>query len=273
MTFTIVIPVLNQFEEAYGYLDSWFALSKGKLDVLFIDNGSDEQWGNHEGIAAWRAEGHNITVLRNEVNTGVYPTFQQGYDHFVQYVDRPQWIFYSHSDVEMLVPGWDVILSDLLESLYAEGAGVCGMFGAKGIGTADIYKAPYNFTQMMRWCCHTVESMVDAGGIKIRGAFERIMVLDGFSLIINTDVIRVMDGFDHERYPVHHMYDNDICLESHYHGFKNYALSLDCIHHGGMTSTREKWAETMGTTDLEIHRAAHKVFYEKWRGKIPIGVQ
>ena len=100
-------------------------------------------------------------------------------------------------------------------------------------------------------------------------------MLDGFSLIVSREmVMQAMGGeFDHERFPVHHMYDIDICVTSHYGGYCNYALDLDCKHHGGLTSTREKWAEDMGSSDLKIHREAHRVFYDKWRGKLPLGVK
>ena len=265
--FTVVIPIHNQFESASEYLESWFSLSKSHLDVIFIDNGSRHRWEHYPDVERWRNDGHLIKVIRNDHNIGVYPTFEQG-----KLATNEYWTFYSHSDVEMLVPGWDERLRWLLEMAESQYGGVCGMFGAKGIGTPDIYKSQYDFRQMMRWDCYTVPSMVDASGKVVDDPLTRCMVLDGFSLILSRSFMKALGEFDHKRYPVHHMYDNDICLESHYLRFNNFVLDLDCRHHGGMTSTKEKWAEKMGTTDLEIHRAAHKVFYEKWRGKLPVCV-
>ena len=267
--FTICIPILNQHDEAVKHLDSWFALAKGRISVLFIDNGSDEPFDGHPAVSKWQQEGHNVWVKRNEENTGVYPTFQQGFDLLRGY---EPWIFYSHSDVEMVVPGWDIRLCGLLEAAASRNAGACGMFGAKGIGTQEIYKDSYHFTHMQRWGCCTVESMVDAGGTVVSEDLTRCLVLDGFSLILSTKMIAEV-GFDHESYPSHHMYDNDICLMSHFAGYNNFVLDLDCIHHGGMTSTREDWASKFNTTDLEVHRASHVVFYEKYRGKLPLGVK
>ncbi len=272
--FTICIPILNQHSRAAKYLDSWFALAKGRLDVLFIDNGSDEAWRDDIVVKSWVDEGHRIRCLRNDKNTGVYSTFQQGYNYLMDCgATTPRWIFFSHSDVEMLVPGWDVRLRELLELAESRNAGVSGMFGAKGIGTPDIYRVPYHYTQLVRWGCHTVESMVDAGGTLVTEDLTPCMVLDGFSLILSTEMISAVGGFDHERYPVHHCYDQRICLKSHFAGYNNFVLDLDCKHHGGMTSTHEKWAEAMGTTDLKIHRAAHKVFYEEFRGQLPVSVK
>jgi hypothetical protein len=266
-SFVIAIPLLNQFEEAYKWLDSWFCLAKGKLNVLFIDNGSEAKWSEHSGVKAWQKDGHTINIIRNDENVGVFPTFQQAYDATTE-----PWIFYSHSDVEMRVVGWDERLRHLLEGAFSRGGGACGMFGAKGIGTSDIYKAAYDYRQLARWGCHTVESMVGHGGALVNHDLTECIVLDGFSLIVRRDMIKDTGGFDHEHYPVHHMYDNDICVQSHHGGFKNFVLDLDCIHHGGMTSCREDYAKKFGTTDLNIHRVSSREFYEKWRGTLPVGV-
>jgi len=265
--FKIVVPVLNQHETTARVMDSWFALAKNRLSVLFIDNGSDEPLADQSFIKDWSTL-HDIKIVRNEQNIGVYPTFQQGYD----LTDRSPFVFYSHNDVEMLEYGWDEKMNHILKELieYGDKPGVCGMFGALGIGTPDLYVKPYHFTQLMRRDCITVPGMYDGqSAILLENDARQIIVLDGFSLIVRRQMVRdVMYGkFDHARFPVHHMYDIDICVESHLGQFKNYVIDVDCKHHGGVTSTREKWAEKMGTTDLKIHRDAHRVFYEKWRGR------
>ena len=110
--FAIVIPVLNQHDDAVKHLDSWFRLAKGQLHVVFIDNGSDQPFSEHPSVARWGNQGHNNDVLTNSENIGVYPTFQQGYDYLIKDLD---WIFYSHSDVEMLDLGWDERMVKILK--------------------------------------------------------------------------------------------------------------------------------------------------------------
>lgn len=271
-SFTVVIPVLNQHEATAKYVQSWFDHAKTNFKLLFIDNGSTQRLDQQQFYLDWQRE-YDVACVRNEENTGVYRTFQQALDYV-----NSEYIFYSHNDVEIKVYGWDERLKNLLaelELINNKPPGVCGMFGAKGLGTPDIYRSPYNFTQLMRWNCFTVQSMVGAGGQPIRGAYERVITLDGFSLIISRHMINhaLKGKFDYERYPPHHNYDNDICLDSHFGGYSNYAIDIDCIHHGGVTSTREKWAEAMGTTDLSIHRRAHEVMYEKFRNRLPVGVK
>jgi len=268
--FTVVVPVLNQHDVTERLMASWFALAKSRLNVLFIDNGSDQPLVEQEFIGRWGEE-HSVRVLRNEKNTGVYPTFQQGME-----ATDSEFVFFSHNDVEMLEWGWDERMSAILSLLKKPG--VCGMFGAKGIGTPDIYKAPYKFTQLMRWHCVTVRAMYEGDPNASRilnGNYEQIAVLDGFSMIVSRRMFGEALGgrFDHERYPVHHCYDQDICLDSHFGGFKNYVIDVNCKHHGGATSTHEKWAEEMGTTDHKIHRDAHKVMYQKFLGRLPVGVK
>lgn len=268
--FVVAIPVYNQHDVTEKYLESWFALAKRGLRVLFIDNGSDIPLSEQGFIGRWSNQ-HSISIIRNKKNTGVYPTFQQAYEN----IGVTNFIFYSHNDVEMLEYGWDEKLNSILSELcYKGNPGVCGMYGAKGIGTPDIYKAPYKFTQLMRWNCITVPSMVHSNERVLQGDYERVVTLDGFTLVVSKKMVReVMKGhFDIDRYPVHHNYDNDICVTSHLGGYENYVLDIDCKHHGGMTSTREKWAEEMNTTDLAVHRKAHEIMYEKFRNRLPISV-
>ena len=267
--FRLIIPVLNQFDSVDRYVSSFCNLAKRPIDILLIDNGSSEQLVRTDVVSKINQDGHNIFCLRLEKNVGVYPTFQIGANTSEEW----EYLFYSHSDVEMFEDEWDIKLEDILTELENNAnPGICGMFGARGIGTPDIYKAPYDFRQLMRWDTYTNEMMLHAGGKLIPGAYKRIMVLDGFSLICSRDFIRVV-GFNTDDYPVHHNYDNRICLQSHFAGFENYVLNINCIHHGGVTSTREKWAEKMGRTDLEIHREAHRIMYEEFKGRLPAFVE
>lgn len=268
--FTVVVPVLNRHEETERFMESWFRLAKSSVDILFIDNGSDEPLSTQSFIKRWQKNNH-VRVLRNEKNVGVYPTFQDGFKF-----TGSKFIFYSHNDVSMLEYGWDEKINRILSSL--DNVGVAGMFGAKKIGTDDIYRTPYDFRQLMRGDCVTTASMADGHGSRpLTSESERIIVLDGYSLICSRKMIqhpKAMNGrFDHGSFPPHHMYDIDICVTSHYAGFRNFVIDVDCIHHGGATSTREKWAEKMGTTDLAVHRKAHEIFYEKWRNKLPITIK
>ena len=267
--FEVVIPVLNQHDVTEKNFQSWMQTAKGRLSVLFIDNGSDEPLAEQPFFQEW-SKWANVRCIRNESNIGVYPTFQQGLEG-----TQADFIFYSHNDVEMLEYGWDI----KLERILSEGGdswGVGGMFGAQGLGLPGIYEQPYHMFQLQRWGCVTVEGMYEPSSARvIRSEKEHVVVLDGFSLIVSRSMVdKAMGGrFHHEDFPPHHMYDIDICITSHHAGFSNYCIDIDCIHRGGQTSTTQKWAEVMGTTDEEVHRRAHHVFYDKWRGRLPVGIK
>jgi GT2 family glycosyltransferase len=261
MTFEVVIPVFNQHDRTAEYVRTWFEKASGLPHITLFDNGSDTPAEDHPGIAAL-IEDYNLDTVRSETNIGVFPSFPRGMG-----ITTEDWVFFSHSDVEMVEYGWDTKLNNILRSLPAK-AGVCGMFGAEGLGTLDIYKTPYIMHQLQRWNCVTVKSMDHGGARMVEAPFERVLTLDGFSMIVNRKMADEV-GFDVESYPPHHCYDNDICLAAHFAGWKNYVLDIDCIHHGGMTSCAEPWAEEWDTTDLDVHKEAHKVFYKKYHSRLP----
>jgi hypothetical protein len=110
-----------------------------------------------------------------------------------------------------------------------------------------------------------------------RAETEDVAVMDGFSLIVRTELLNKIGGFDRQ-YPVHHMYDNDICLESLANGYRNIVISMDAQHLGGRTDVGENWAEPMGKTKQQVHQEAHPIFYEKWKPEnhnihLPVRVQ
>lgn len=275
LNLTVAIPVLNQHEATERYISTWLETAKNGVRFIFIDNGSEIPLTQTRFWSKLSREAAQLQIVRFDQNIGVYRTFQVAAEN--QFLNGgSDYIFYSHNDVEMLEFGWDEKICQLLLELEskAKSPGVCGMFGARGLGSPEIYKAPYDFRQLVRWDCITVESMVGAGGRLISKPYERVITLDGFSLIVSKSLFvhGLNKKFDWESYPPHHNYDNDICLSSHFAGYANYVLDVDCVHHGGVTSTREKWAEKMNTTDLQIHRKAHAVMYEKYRGRLPVSV-
>jgi len=147
--------------------------------------------------------------------------------------------------------------------------GVAGFYGAKGIGTHDIYKSPYSMSQMIRLenvsGCHRMNAAVH-GFRPPSGDVEDVCVMDGFSQIINVEFLNKVGGFD-RKYPLHHMYDNDICLESIDRGYRNIVIRMDADHIGGQTDVGENWAEPFGKTKQQVHQEAHPIFYEKWHPK------
>ena len=259
MRFAVVVPVLNQKELTQQFLDK-LRENEGdyKPPLVIVDNGSSEpvrDWliGLREGDL----------VIRNDENIGVMPALNQAWQVLKNTTD---FIFYTHNDVLLHEKGWDDKINRILEML--PDCGVAGFYGAKGIGTPDIYRSPYVMQQLIRLVnvsnCNRMDAALHGFRPIRSGEWEEVAVMDGFSLIVRTELLNKLGGFDRS-YPPHHNYDNDICLESLDKGYKNYVISMDAEHLGGRTDVGEDWNRPFGKEKAQIHSDAHPVMYEKWR--------
>ncbi len=254
MRLALVTPVLNHRDETLRCLDSFrtYARDWDEIELIVVDNGSSlpvSEWGIEAAL-----------FIRNEVNVGVLPALEQAYRQATA-----DYLFFTHNDVVMYEPEWDAKLVRALAD--AGNVGVAGLFGAKGLGTPDLYKTPYHIAQLGRrenvsgcWRMPAVH-----GYRPPRGEWERVAVLDGFSLIVKRTLVDDLGGFD-LNLPPHHNYDNHTCLQSLDRGLVNIVVAADAYHHGGLTDVSEPWNEPFGKSKAEIHRDAHyPYFYEYWR--------
>lgn len=262
------IPVMNQREVTQECLDM-MRKNEGekKIPVVIIDNGSQppvRDWliGLRQGDL----------VIRNAENVGVRPALNQAWHMLSEISD---YIFYTHSDVLIYEPNW----SDKLDRILTrendhrvngddQGIGVAGFYGAKAIGTPDIYQTPYVMHQLVRienvsGCKHMDAQVHGFRPCREGKDYEDVAVMDGFSLIVATRLLNQLGGFD-GNYPIHHNYDNDICLESLDKHFRNIVIDIDAYHYGGRTDVGENWAEPFGKTKQQVHQEAHPILYKKW---------
>jgi len=259
MKITLVLLVLNQQEVTQKCLDTLRSNEvSADIPLLIIDNGSNPP------VRDWLVglrDGDN--VVRNGENEGVVKGMRQAWRVAGPVSD---YLFFLHNDVLIHQKGWDRKLQEVLATL--PDCGCAGFYGAKGIGTPDIYRAPYVMQQMIRRenvsNCNRMNAAVHGfRNIRYGADTEKVAVLDGFSLIVRTELLDKIGGFD-PTYPPHHMYDNDICMESMDKGYSNYVISMDAEHMGGKTDVLEDWNKNFGKSKAEIHRDAHPVFYNKW---------
>lgn len=253
----IGIPVHNAFDTLYKAIDTCVAAATvpEHLEFVLYDNGSttslkqamDERYPN--SVFSYHVE-------RSEINVGV----PVACNFFLDWAKNKGESFASimHSDTYIYQQGWDIYLQGAFAALNP---GVIGFFGAAGIGTDDIYRSAYRLTQMIRVHTYSGDRCRLSSDVHHQHKFsEDLMqcaVLDGFFLATNVNL-----RFD-EASP-HHMYDNDICLESISAGYKNFVLNMDCDHPGGKTDGGTEWNEVFNRTKSQIHADAHVHFYNKW---------
>lgn len=257
MKLAIAFPVINQKEVTQEMLNSFKEMQHEDNQYVVIDNGSKEF------VRDWLL---GLTtddfVIRNDSNVGVVGAYNQAWTILSK--AGVDYILYTHNDVIMYERNWDLKVKEILER--ESKVGVAGFYGAKGIGTPDIYHSPYLMQQMIR-----IENVSNAnrmdkvhGYRNIRnGDVEDVAVLDGFSLIVSVELLNWIGGFD-RAYNPHHMYDNDICLESLDRGYRNIVIGMDCQHLGGRTDVNEDWSSPFGKTKQQVHQDAHPIFYNKW---------
>lgn len=265
----LAMPIFDQHEAAINTLRSYYKNAKHPEDIslILIDNGSTipiSKW-------LWKFQVEfqliNIRVICNSENLGVTKALNQVWESVKNGCCNPDYILYTHSDVTILESDWDVRLIEFLTK--HEDTGVVGFGGAVAIGIPDMYKYPYQKALMQRIGFFSNMSNAEAHGFRMEHEYEPCAVLDGFTLCVKTELLNKCGGFDD--YYIFHMYDNDICLQSIEHGYKNYILGISCTHLGGVTSTKpdyQDWAGKYGG-DIGIHNDSHLYFYNKWRGVIP----
>lgn len=250
ITLDICFPVLNQEESTQKALNSFKWNQDDKNRHIIVDNGSKRfvrDW--LEGL-----EGEDM-VIRNSENVGLPKAMNQALQ-----ISRADYTLFTHTDVEMFEPGWDVKIKRILTDLGS--VGVAGFFGARGIGAQHMYQVPYQMNQLARWGtlagnrCRLDPNV--HGHLQFADEFQRCAVLDGFCLIVK----RGLKFWDKS---VHHNYDNDICLESIDAGWQNIVINMDVTHYGGRTDVNEDWASPFGKSKAEIHSESHVPLYEKWR--------
>jgi glycosyltransferase involved in cell wall biosynthesis len=268
MKITIGIPVFNQEEQTLKCLSLILKNSYQIDEIILIDNGSDTELAAtlfpiYSESEIW----NKMRIVRNYKNLGVRPALNQIWE-----LADGDVIVYTHNDVEIYEGGWDEKIRSAFRNLPE--AGIIGAYGAKGIGTSDIYQAQYVMQQLARQGCVSDARMDKSvhGFRNLKNLYENVAVFDGFFMAIKKELLNKTNGFS-DILPIHHSYDNLICIQSIENGYENVLISLDVTHVGGQTDVKEDWVKGTGKSKAEIHADAHPPLYEYGRGLLPIYIQ
>jgi glycosyltransferase involved in cell wall biosynthesis len=202
----LAMLVLNQEENTKRFYNSFRETADNWDDIerIIIDNGSNPPLTLHETLDT------GIKMIRNEKNLGVPVGMDQVYRN-----STADYLVIPHNDVTMCEKGWDTKLIQIIEEANkVQEVGVAGFFGAKGMGSNDLYRRPYHFTQLMRFTTVCSMPKMDKGHghrqIRDGKLWERILVLDGLTLIFNRKFLDANNGLD-LNLPIFHNYDQHSC--------------------------------------------------------------
>jgi len=184
---------------------------------------------------------------------GTIPAFMAGLDAAVgdEEGDEPEVIACFHDDLEILQEGWDFSINAVFAS--SPETLLAGFGGGTGLGSSDIYVAPYSPYQLARQ--DFVSNMAHAESHGRRSTkVEKLACTDGFSIIGRSEFIHSAFRYIHEKGVVHHGYDSWIGGICRRLGGEARLIPVACHHAGGMTAVgSQKYQEFARTIFSSSH--------------------
>lgn len=193
---------------------------------------------------------------------GLLAALQRGYEECQDPV-----LAYLHDDVTIHDGDWaERVLAEFQDPTI----GVVGFGGALIHGHPDLYRKPYELTQLARFGYLSNMDDAEAHGQRLTGTCD-VAVLDGFALIMRRALLAAVGGWPVNQM-VFHCYDYWLCCTAHRLGYRVRLVGVRCHHAGGMTSTKpayQDWLASRGLTDAQTHEESHRYIYDGFQDVLP----
>lgn len=267
MKLSIVIPIMNQHDLTVDCLKLLEKNSKQVDEVIIVDN-SDTEFLAFKRVQEIDSRLINkLKIIKNKDNVGVRESLNQGWENSTGEI-----VLFMHNDLMIYEQDFDEKLKQSFEENNELGA--VGAFGAKALGSPDIYKTEYMMHQLARGGNISNARMdKDVHGFRnLLNKFENVAVFDGMFMCFKRELLEKVDGFD-KITETFHNYDNLMCIKSLQNGYENIVIPIDCNHLGGRTTVAENWSEKFGKTKQEVHEDAHPPLWEYGKGILPIFIE
>lgn len=267
-------------------------MAKPLLDQLCIVTATTDlvrsracRW-SWEATAAHRLQVYCVENGRERPYLGTVPAFAEGVRQAL--AGGHEIIACFHSDVLIQEDGWDL---RVLEHFRTHpNCGLAGFGGAVGLGSDDLYKAPYSPHQLARQGYRSNTSDAEAHGTRTTEV-QRVACFDGFSQIghsafwtgwrntPHTQVVRGPNLFARLRDLgiTHHLYDGLIGCYAKRLGWEAWLIPVACTHYGGMEAVGDpgyqEWARTQHPEgDQGFWKVAHEIGYREFKDCLPLRV-
>lgn len=171
---------------------------------------------------------------------------------------------HCHDDLLILEQGW---AERVMAEFEDPKVGLVGFCGALVHGSPDLYKSPYEHTQLGRSYVLSNMEEAEVHGERFTGSCD-VAVLDGFALIVRRELLVRAGGW-----PVSSLgdggyiaYDYALCCMAHRLGYRIRLVGVRCLHMGGRTAVAlKKNLDPHG----EKYHSAHRWVYESFADVLP----
>lgn len=197
-------------------------------------------------------------------NNGMLPAYQHGFT--TASLCHYDILAYLHDDTLIHDSEWQ---SRVLKEFEDPKVGVVGFGGGLGHGSAEIYRAPYDYHQLGR--SHFLSNMQDAEnhGSRFTESCD-VAVLDGFALIVRGELLGKAGGWPLGT-PVGYVgYDYWLCCMARRLGYRIRLVGVPCTHLGGQTFV--KLGKGVGEEHWQHFLEAHRYIYDEFRDVLPYSV-
>lgn len=271
MKLSLVIPFVDQVDITNHCVETALKNAGSDFDLLLIDNGSDK--GTHGKIMPK----DKVRYIRNAENTGVLPTFKQGFEKTDSDI-----ICFIHNDVLLHHENWVQQVINAFENNPK--LGLAGIFGAVGVGENG--GRIRSMSQMLgkEWgkCeCHEIAWQHHS---EFLDGMHPAVILDAVGLFFSREAANSLiqsDMFDSWR-ALNHFHDRTMPLKLIDRGFKIATIGLQFDHWSGATANSSekwrdvarKWCEKQGlpitdAPDHDMYLAAEKQFFNEFGKRLP----
>jgi hypothetical protein len=179
-------------------------------------------------------------------------------------------IMYVHDDVEIFDSTW---VDKIMGIMGSPAVVAVGLGGATSLGNKDLYRKPYDISNMARGGYGSNQRDAEIHGERVKKR-RLVVVLDAFFMAVKAEWLRSIDGWPVENL-THHCLDLWLACEAAGGGHETWTVPVDCMHYGGGTSTKPAYAEAKwlkGGTLESDHQEPHKWLYENYRDVLPISI-
>jgi glycosyltransferase involved in cell wall biosynthesis len=262
---SIVIPVTDRHEFTDRCVQRLIDYAwNDNNDIIVIDNGS---------ITPYFPQYDQVRVLRNEVNTGYFPSIVQGL-----LAAQNNIVLTQHNDVLIQEEYYDQRILDEFEN--DSKLGIAGFFGGRGVaengGRDHAESNMVGFDWGMPGHLHG----------HIQEETHPSVVFDSLAMIYNKDIFfKVFSKNEIDNIPIHHWPDRIVTLSIVMAGYHGLTIGVAFDHYGGATSVANvefdkltaRWVKEKGlpieeNPDYTLYKYGERMFQSKFRGKFPVRV-